>query len=129
LRRYRKESDLAKDVMAFLNHGRHGTWATRIESPSCGRGIPDIWFTSRGEAGWIELKVARQPFEGTSSGILWKPAQTIWMWNAYIHGTSCYTLAAFHDCYVRLLMDRRYKYGEPLINYTQGETLEEVFYG
>jgi hypothetical protein len=124
MKQYRKEWMLARDVVGFLKS--KGFKVQRIESPKTGLGIPDLYFAKGDNQGWLELKLVKQIFTGTTVGIVWQPKQQEWLKEHGDVSAPCYTLIAYKDCFVLLEADRIYREKEALVNYDSGKTLAEV---
>jgi hypothetical protein len=92
-------------------------------------GMPDIYWAKDDECGWIELKVVKQTFTGTATGIVWQDHQQVWMKEHNDIVNCCRTLIAYKDCFVLLTMDRFYESKDPLINYTSAVTLKGALLG
>jgi hypothetical protein len=122
---YRKESDLSSDICSFLRS--NGVFVQRIESGLTGRGIPDIFFASPSEHGWIELKVARTKWDGTAYNIKWRNGQQMWLTKVHRLGVPAYTFVAYNDCFALITMDHIYRRMDRIINYKRALDFKGVF--
>lgn len=86
----------------------------RIESPTTGRGIPDLFVETDDYSYWIELKREKRSFRSGPSplSIGWREGQQTWMLEKYLASKRtrpCFTFVAFDDCIIAIPMIKRYK--------------------
>lgn len=98
--KYRNEAHFSG---ALVKHLRSKGWfVQRIETGSTGRGVPDIYCISPdGRAMWLELKRVHQSLRGRDRAVVpWRPGQQAWLRQVTRLKQTCYTIAAFDDCFV-----------------------------
>lgn len=96
------EQQFSEKVVTLLRTGRF--FVQSVESHLTSVGIPDLYICDNRIETWLELKVARIPFERVrASGVTtvgWRPGQQGWMWSRYQHAphrVPCLTLIHYTD--------------------------------
>lgn len=89
-----------------------GYFVQRVESPTTGRGTPDLYVETPDYGYWIELKVEHVPLlpkAVRSVQVHWRPGQQAWMLSKYrASGCTrpCFTFVAFDDCIAAISMTK-----------------------
>jgi hypothetical protein len=127
MKRYRSEADFQRQVVRFLKS--RDFFVQVNKSGKTNAGMPDLYWAGHSQCGWLELKLIKQKFMGTSKGIVWQLGQQVWQ---KYHNERCdnvRTLIAYTDCYIVLKCDRVYEDGEPLVTYDNYDTIAEAIFG
>lgn len=111
---YRSEGHFSQALLRSWKTRALGYKAQRIESPSMGRGIPDLFVETPDYSYWIELKREKSSFLRAVGQIYidWRDGQQNWMLEKYIASgrkRPCFTFVAFDDCIIAIPMNKRYK--------------------
>ena len=107
---YRTEAAFSKALIARLNKEHIRT--TRIESPSTGVGIPDLYVDGRGVDTFLELKNdPKHSIFAKTIKVAWRPGQTAWMFEYFCKHTTknCLTLVACCDGIIIIPMTYSFK--------------------
>ena len=110
---YRSEEAFSQALLRSWKNRNLGYKIQRIESPTTGDGIPDLFVETRDYSYWIELKREKTSFWRTPDlvSIGWHGNQQTWMLEKYIASgrqRPCYTFAAFDDVIIGIPMVKRY---------------------
>lgn len=114
---YRSETAFSQALLRSWKNRNLGYKIQRIESPTTGKGIPDLFVETQDYSYWIELKREKTLFFAARGliSIGWRSNQQTWMLEKYIASgrkRPCFTIVAFDDCIIAITMNKRYQNDE-----------------
>lgn len=112
--KYRSEAEFSAALLRSWRNRNLGYKIQRVESPTTGRGIPDLFIETSDYSYWIELKREKIEFFKSRGPITigWRENQQTWMLEKYIASgrkRPCFTFVAFDDCIIAITMNKRYR--------------------